>query len=662
MKNASTSLSIHSKGMMKYRADIDGLRAISVIAVIIFHSGFDFLAGGYVGVDVFFVISGFLITGLIYDEIQSNTFTISGFYKRRIARLLPALCITLFVVLLFGFIFYDNYTFDNLGKEVFFSALGAANILFGQGVNYFAQEESVRPIIHLWSLGVEEQFYFIWPALLLALASLKLKNTLMFVAALFAISFYLAVVSNEIEPVKTYFYPQYRAFELLIGAMTALVIRHHFFHELKVSGNQKELISVIAIFLIVIPMFLLDENSIFPGLNTLWPCVGTALFIAFSHNSRVSRVLGLAPLVFLGLISYPLYLYHQPIISYLHFFNLGSDSVLTFFIVLATAIPLSWITYQYVEKPIRRVAHRREKPAKTYVIPLTASLALFAVVGILIAKNDGFEARFKVLNPFAYEVSRQSAVTFGLNFPQGFNVSEGEYGKILFIGDSLLQQYVYPMAKALDLNNSEVDTVARGGCVLLKNVQFQDEFADISCNGLRDQLYKINKRYDYVVISQSWNEYDKSILNSQHKDTLKKWEPFIEDTIKHFKPLAKNIILIGAHLKVDGTSAMSPTILLSQETYQANLNHLKVFNFNELEEYRSFFDQWHRDGRAIILQPIDIWYQNGAFVLHDQNWSFFIDMRHISNASTEYVIQRFTERFHHINKDENRARSASITK
>ncbi len=653
MQNTSAPLGINSKGIMKYRADIDGLRAISVIAVIFFHSGFSFLAGGYVGVDIFFVISGYLITGLVFDEIKAGTFTFVNFYQRRIARLLPALCITLFVVLIFGFIFYDNYAFDNLGKELFFSALGVVNILFGQGVNYFAQEESVRPLIHLWSLGVEEQFYFIWPALLLALAFLKLKNILIFVAALFFISFYLAVTANDVEPVKAYFYPQYRAFELLIGAWAALAVRHRFFHELNISKNKREWISVIAIFLVVMPMFLLDENSTFPGLNALWPCVGTALFIVFSSGSSVSRILSWSPLVFLGLISYPLYLYHQPIISYLHFFDQGSDNILVLFVVLTVAIPLSWVTYKYIEKPIRRAAHRKEKPARTYVIPLAACLTLFAVAGILIAKSDGFEARFKILNPFAYEVSQQHSVTFSHNFPQGFNVSQGDHGKILFIGDSLLQQYVYPMSKALNLNIDEVDTVARGGCVLLKNVQFQDEFADISCNDMRDQLYKMKKTYDYVVVSQSWRSYDGSILNSKTKDTIKKWQPFIEDTIEYFKPLAKKIIVIGAHLEVAGTSAIKPTILLSPETYRAQLNRLKVTNLHELEADRPFFDQWSGYDGVMVLQPVNIWRSDGAFVLHDKGWSLFSDIQHISSASTEYVVKRLKDVvFLDINKDE----------
>ena len=166
---------------MSYRPDIDGLRALAVIAVIVFHSGFELFSGGYVGVDIFFVISGYLITGMVFDEVKSGSFTYANFYKRRIARLGPALAITLATVSCLGFFFYDNKAFDNLGKEIFFSAAGAANILFAQGINYFAQESTVRPLIHLWSLGVEEQFYLVWPTTLVLLGALKLRRLLVFV-------------------------------------------------------------------------------------------------------------------------------------------------------------------------------------------------------------------------------------------------------------------------------------------------------------------------------------------------------------------------------------------------------------------------------------------------------------------------------------------------
>ncbi len=629
---------------MNYRPDIDGLRAISVLAVIIFHSGFTILSGGYVGVDIFFVISGYLITGLIYDEVKSGTFTFTNFYTRRIARLLPALIATLLIVFCFGFLFYDNKAFDNLGKEIVFSAIGAANILFGKGVNYFAQEESVRPLIHLWSLGVEEQFYLIWPTVLIFLALFRLEVILVLVSVLFSISFYFAIVTVENFPIETYFFPQYRAFELILGAFTALGIRTQHFREVKIADHIREIISYISFALIVAPMFLLDSDSTFPGVNTLYSCVGAALFIAFSYRTRVAKVLASSPLVSIGLMSYPLYLYHQPIVSYMHFFEITSNRSLMFVLVLFIAMPLSWLTYRYIEKPIRRAAKNRSHFARTYSLSLVAILGFVAVAGLFTAKTNGLEARFKVLNPFAYDVTERSASTFQKYFKRGMNVSQANSSRMLFIGDSLLQQYVYPLSKILNVDVKDIDTVTRGGCVLLKGVDFIDTFSDISCNKLREKLYEMSKHYEFIVISQGWNLYDDKILNikkSEYQSSLAKWALFMDDTLQHFKPLANHIIIIGSHLKVEDTSRLKPTIFLTESDYRSQLTHLKVTNYDNLVKSRSFFNRWLLQGDVVVVHPLDIWLEGeNEFVLHDNKWSFFSDAQHVSNVSTEYIAKK----------------------
>jgi peptidoglycan/LPS O-acetylase OafA/YrhL len=626
---------------MYYRADIDGLRAIAVLSVILFHLGFSFLSGGYVGVDIFFVISGYLITGLIYNEIQTGSFSYIKFYKRRIARLLPALIITLFMVLLFGFFFYNNQVFDNLGKEVLFSSLGMANILFGQGINYFVQDEAVRPLIHLWSLGVEEQFYFIWPTLLIVMVSSKIKKffpPLLMILILMLLSLCFAIDFMAVEPTKAYFYPQYRAFELLLGALTALLVKESFFDELKLTTKTKEAITCMAIVLMVLPMFILTKESPFPGFNTLIPILGTALFIAFAYETASAKLLSLKPIVFVGLISYPLYLYHQPIISYLHFFHIAEYQLLALLMVLSISIPLAWLTYKYIEKPIRKIVHTKNLSSKPYILGLLIALLTLGSLGMFIAKNNGIEKRFKLLNPFAYVVSQQSATTFHEHFLRGFHVAKDKK-KILFVGDSVLQHFAYPITQALGINNTEIDTVTRGGCVLLKGVEFKDPYAlsDISCQELNDKLYGIDKQYDYIIFSQNWSTYNDTILNAKSKEPIQKWEPFIEQTLQHFEPLSKKIIIIGLHPDVSGTAELKPKIFLSKEEYLSSLNSLKISNLKQLQDSRRFFDKWKSDKIATI-HPIDIFYKEDRAILHDDKWSFFSDKCHISKASNRFVI------------------------
>lgn len=629
---------------MNYRADIDGLRAISVIAVIIFHTGFSFLSGGFVGVDIFFVISGYLITGLVYKEISSGSFSYITFYKRRIARLLPALVITLLMVLLFGFLFYDTREFDSLGKELFFSSLGAANLLFAEGVDYFAQDDSVRPLIHLWSLGVEEQFYLVWPTLLVLLAFLKLRHILAVIAILFFISLYMAIVSVETAPIKTYFQPQYRAFELIIGAFTALAMTSDFYKKLALKKFQKEIIAYVALLLIVIPMFLLDQTTTFPGFNTLYPIVGTALLIAFTDQTKVSKFLSLTPLVFIGLISYPLYLYHQPILSYIHLFELTTNKLLILTLVLFISIVFAWLTYKFIEKPIRKAAHINNTAARFKLSSLVVSLVAIATVGMYIAKHDGIGARFKLLNPYSYEVIQNSFETFFEHYEPGVNIAENDNAKALFIGDSVLQHYVYPLSKRLKIEKEEIDSITRGGCVLLKGVDFKDIFSDIPCNDLNKEVYKLKKHYKYIVISQLWESYSNQVLNFpkvKDESTMDKWAPFIEATIKHFQPMADHIIIIGDHVHLAGIDKLRPTIFLSKDSYESHLSDLKVINSDKLIKSVPFFNQFQLRDNVTILHPIDIWLnKEGTFTLHDKKWSFFGDDLHASNASTGFIINK----------------------
>lgn len=628
---------------MLYRADIDGLRALSVLLVIFYHADMTLFSGGFVGVDVFFVISGFLITTFVYEEVKSGKFTYIGFYKRRIARLFPALLITLLMVLVFGFIFYSNQAFDNLGKEVFFSSLGAANLLFGKGVNYFVQDDAFRPLIHLWSLGVEEQFYFIWPTLLILLIRFSHRLQLLLIGVLLCVSLIAAQLNVVEQPNQTYFYPHFRFFELLFGCWLAIA-NHGSKEKLRLkSGVVQELVVLSALCAIMLPAILLDSTSEFPGINAILPCFGAMLYIQYAQGTVFAQYFSFKPIVFLGLISYPLYLFHQPVDSFLSFFQLQFNPLLTALVVLTISIPMAWLVYKYFEIPVRN-ATKKEKYSALICLVLVAGILAIAVFGILTAKNGGWEGRFKLLNPFAYKVSQNSRETFPLHFKRGWQVSDNKNTKVLFVGDSLLQQYVVPFSKAMGVGFSEVDVVSRGGCVLLKGADFLDSFADISCSSLRDRLYKLKKEYDYIVISQSWQIYDRKLINKPEGSNVNtKWHPFLSDTISHFKYFTKNVIVIGPHLTIGGTESLSPTVFLSKERYADDLNALEVTNHEYLDESRKFFKVFSREHEVKVVYPESLWALEKEPRLHDNSWSFFKDPYHISNSSSEYLIHRMKQ-------------------
>lgn len=627
--------------ILKYRSDIDGLRAIAVMSVVAYHSGISTFSGGYVGVDVFFVISGYLITSLIYKEIQQNRFTFSNFYKRRAARLLPTLSITLLGVLMFGFVFYNNNTFDNLGKELFFSSFGAANILFAQGVNYFAKEEAYQPLIHLWSLGVEEQFYIVWPVLLMF--AFRCSNKLIFPIALilFFVSLILSIISVEQQLTEGYFLLHYRAFELLIGVITALLLARPIKYNIKFIDFHKQMFTYIGLALIVIPMFVLDKHSSFPGYNALWPCLGTALIIAFPNRGTVTKTLSYKPFVFIGLISYPLYLYHQPIISFIHFFEVNFKPLEMFAFVSALSIFASWVTYKFIEIPIRNLAHsKHSKTSAITIVSLSFTIPLFAVIGLFIAKSNGFEERFKYLNPFALEISRAHSTTFHHNFERGYQVDKAKHGKALFVGDSVLQHYVLPIKLALNIDNMQVDTVTRGGCALLKNTNFKDSFSDISCDNIRSKLYSSEKTYDFVIISQAWESYDSSVLNfSDNSDKYERWFDLLDETVKHFLNLSDKVIIIGAHLSVEGTNRLQPSVTVTRDAFLSNLDKLEIKNVASLQQSHDFFSKFEEKNRVQIIEPYRVFCLEQCKI-KNTNWSYFSDNLHVSNAATSFIKDR----------------------
>lgn len=625
--------------IFQYRSDIDGLRAVAIVPVIFFHAGNEVVSGGYIGVDIFFVISGYLITSLIYKEITEGTFTFLGFYKRRAARLLPALALLFFSVLIFGGIFYNNRAFDNLGKEIFFSSIGAANILFAQGVNYFADEDFYRPLLHLWSLGVEEQFYLIWPAVLCATIFASKKLVLPVATLAFVVSLLLSIDAVDSELSKGYFLLHYRAFELLVGAITALLLARGITANLK--DGFKQLISLLGMLLMVIPMFTMDKHTQFPGYNALWPCIGAAMVIATPIDGPISRILSTRIFVFIGLISYPMYLYHQPIISFVKFFDLQLSSLELFLIIASLTLVASWLTYRFVELPIRRRAKSKHRKKSVLTVALlVATVPVFAGTGLIIAKTGGLQERYQYLNPYALEISKAHLGSFALHFKRGYKVSSNNKSKVLFVGDSLMQHYIYSFQKALGVSRDEIDTVTRGGCVLLKGTDFVDRYSDISCDGLKSRLFESEKTYEFVVISQSWTAYDSAVTNFPTSDQgFKKWQLFLDSTIDHFLSRSKYIIIIGAHPKLTGTNSIQPSLTMTEESYSSGLKNLKVENKGELESSFEFFNSYRGDSRIVVIDPYTIFCQEKC-VLSDEVYSYFYNRQHLSNHATEFVSAR----------------------
>ena len=357
---------------LRYRGDIDGLRALAVMSVILFHTFPKILPGGFIGVDVFFVISGYLITHLILVDLDSGKFSATSFYARRVRRIFPALIIVLIATFAFGWHYFLPLELTSLGKNILASALFSANLMLLSEVGYFDVAAHLKPLLHLWSLGIEEQFYLVWPLILWALPRKSLLTATVFIAA---VSFILNVAMIAHFPSETFYLPFTRAWELLAGATLAQASR---------SGDERyhDLFAIVGIVAIAISLFLIDAQTPFPGWAAAVPVAGTVLLLR-SEASLLNRlVLSNRAAVSLGVISYPLYLWHWPLLVFAELIKFRKLTDLERGLVVALAFLLAWLTYKFVERPIRFGGGRFEKP-------LLACMTMLAAVALVPALGYG---------------------------------------------------------------------------------------------------------------------------------------------------------------------------------------------------------------------------------------------------------------------------------
>jgi len=394
-------------GGIHYRPDIDGLRAVAVLAVIGFHYFPHLVTGGYVGVDIFFVISGFLITNIILIDLDRDRFSFRNFYARRVRRIFPALLLVLAAVLAFGWRALFSFELETLGKHVFGGAAFMANILYWQESGYFDPASFSKPLLHLWSLGIEEQFYLLFPGLLYLSRKFKLKAVYV-IGILLALSFFYNYALYKQREVAADFYsPLTRFWELMIGAVLAAVGRNR--AEFRTRPENKAdsdgraiatITSALGCILLFIAIFLFRERTAYPGHWALTPTMGAALVIlAGSKGWFNRRLLSAKWLVAIGLISYPLYLWHWPLFSFPYIINGARPDPLVRIGALAVSLALAALTYKLVERPLRFGPGARR--LKTGL--LAALMIIMGALGLYAKSSHGFPERSHMLSYKPYE-------------------------------------------------------------------------------------------------------------------------------------------------------------------------------------------------------------------------------------------------------------------
>jgi peptidoglycan/LPS O-acetylase OafA/YrhL len=551
----------------KYRPDIDGLRAVAVVSVVGFHAFPNAVKGGFIGVDIFFVISGYLISGIIFSNLERGSFSVIDFYNRRIRRIFPALIVVMAASLIFGGVALFSDEYRELGKQIVARAGFLANIALFRESGYFDTAAETKPMLHLWSLAVEEQFYIFWPLMLCVVRKYN-WSFLSITGALAVLSFAVNLYLLSWRPSAAFYWPISRFWELMIGGVLAYAALHRpeFIHR---RSNAQ---SIIGVALLAIGLLAINKDTPFPGGWTLLPTVGSALLISAGSAAWFNKyVLSNKVMVWVGLISYPLYLWHWPLLSFANILSGNSPSNALILCAVALAFLFAWMTYQLLEKKIRFSRNRYT------AIILFATLAIVGIVAGQVYARGGFPQRaiaerfkFSVADQIVFERSRVSdGSCTALNgmklLPEEVCLSNSSAPRVMFTGDS----HAVSLYGAVYAKQVQVDSimVAGFGCPFYPNLDYTPEnklFYGNNCTAISNDVLKIainSKSIETVVLSNVVPFYGTESANKQsvyrlngHPLTKKEaFEVGTESFVSSLLKAGKKVVFVVdvPHLKAD---------------------------------------------------------------------------------------------------------------
>ena len=506
----------HRLQNMQYRNEIDGLRAVAVISVILFHAGFPSVSGGYVGVDIFFVISGYLITGIVRREIAEGRFSFQQFYMRRARRILPALFLVLAATIPFAWMWLLPHAFRDYSQSLLASVLSYANIHFWTKSGYFQSEAELEPLLHIWSLAVEEQFYLLLPVLLLLLFRTGRERAVPLVLSVLAVaSLILCEVLVRQYPDANFYLLPSRMWELLAGSLLSL---------LPAAGRKRRngALAFLGLFMVGTSILLFDSNTPFPSVFALLPVIGTCLILHFAkEGTGAAWFLRRSPLVFVGRISYSAYLWHQPVFAFARIRAPEEPGAWMMSLLIGLSICLASLSWRFVEQPFRRRGTSTRQPSRYF--PLGAALVGIGLclLGVLGNTNRGFPWRLPPdLQDFEkeYAFSKNCLVNRKMEIPVFPNkkciFNEGNKRKYVLWGDSIASSIAPGLANMLNGKGIALEQMTLAGCAPIVDVAQQDSSTAKMCLEFNRQvLSRISSSgADTVVLVAAW----KGLFQSQN--------------------------------------------------------------------------------------------------------------------------------------------------
>lgn len=648
--------------MFKYRKDIDGLRSIAVMMVVLYHFGFQGISGGFVGVDVFFVISGFLISQIISKQVLDGSFSFKQFYVRRIKRLMPAMLVMVGVTFaIFSFVLLPN-DYQMLSKSIIYVSAYLANIFFWKEYGgYFAGDTQEAPLLHTWSLAVEEQFYVFWPIfILLGYKGLGINKTIIATIIITIAAMFFSEYATKITVGAAYYLLPTRAYELMIGALLALSWN-------KLPNPNKitsDVLSISGLCMILYSAFTLTKIHSFPGFNALLPTLGTALLIYSNrmHAGIINKLLSNKVPVFIGLISYSLYLWHWPMITLVNYMNIELTLV-TRIMLVGLAVFVAYLSFRYIEAPMRITKASDEKVVcYSYIIP---SLALVACCSLVVV-NSGFEGRFsEKINAMDYAVNTHSNVIRD-ECHSNLNDALKQPSKNCLLGDrkSNVKGYMFGDSHANHYSGF-IDELAK-----FEGLQVQDHTLD-RCPPILGLSWgksafkaercrmrnEINKQYiietqpDFVIIAASWPNERSNMVFDNTTGEFAKGEK-VTELLK--EKLAETVAFLSER--------SIPTILLTDTPYIKNMKHTCPL---KREMFDKSLDCSINDGRnnflttelvkltsqyktLKVIEPRDVICREGRCSLSLNNIPLYRDIDHLNDIGSREIAKEYLKNSGHL--------------
>jgi peptidoglycan/LPS O-acetylase OafA/YrhL len=513
-----------------YRPDVDGLRALAVLAVVAFHAFPEYLTGGFVGVDVFFVISGFLIAGITLDEACTSTFSLKRFYARRVRRICPALVLVLFASVFAGWFLLLPTEFERLGRQLFASATFVSNIYFWFQSGYFSPDARTFPLLHLWSLGVEEQFYIVWPLIVVGVgrrASWTFCTILLIGFASFLLN--VALISNH---EADFYLPLTRAWELMLGVALAWLRRSDTRLPARWVAGAAALMGLI---LILGSIMFFNPQEAYPGWLATVPTIGASLILwGGTRPNFFTALLSLRTLGAIGLISYPLYLWHWPLLVYSEAYKFAPLTLLERALTVAASFVLAWLTFRYVESPLKAA-----KINRMTILTLVSGSCLIAATGLILIYGQGFYFRFpdgirEFTQTTPYPTSwriHECLINPKYDVTFGKSCLETERPLVFVWGDSTATALMPGLRKLQLKENFGLAEFTANSCGPWLNVDIRD---NANCRQVNDSVLKVvsSVRPDVVLL------HERGYADPENIDGLK-------NTVRALRTLSIRTVVLG---------------------------------------------------------------------------------------------------------------------